>query len=65
MVVHVVPAAGFGPGQARRILAALAENLPGLPLRLEVVEAIARTPAGKLRPVVSHAEAAPSAEVVP
>jgi phenylacetate-CoA ligase len=64
VVVHVVPAAGFGPGQARRILATLADNLPGLPLSLEVVEAIARTPAGKLRPVVSHAESARAPEVV-
>ena len=64
VVVHVVPGAGFGPGQARRILATLADNLPGLPLRLEVVETIARTPAGKLRPVVSHAAASPTAEGV-
>jgi phenylacetate-CoA ligase len=56
--VHVVPGAGFGPGQAQQILAVLTDNLPGLPLRLEVVETIARTPAGKLRPVVSHAAAA-------
>jgi phenylacetate-CoA ligase len=64
VVVQTVPAAGFGAVHQRRILDTLAANLPGLPLSLQVVDAIARTPAGKLRAVVSAVEAARGPQVL-
>jgi phenylacetate-CoA ligase len=63
--VRVVPGAGFDAAHARRILDTLAANLPGLPLGLQVVEAIPRTPAGKLRAVVSEAAGSLAAQARP
>jgi phenylacetate-CoA ligase len=62
VVVQAVPGAGFDAAHGRRILEALGDNLPGLPLSLELVAAVARTPAGKLRVVVSEVEARRSVE---
>jgi phenylacetate-coenzyme A ligase PaaK-like adenylate-forming protein len=54
VIVRVVPRPGFQEKSRAEIQQAVAANLPGLPVRLELVSAIPRTRANKLRPVVSE-----------
>ncbi len=57
IVVLVVPREGYTSSAGDEILRVLGANLPGVALRLEVVDAIERTGAQKWRPVVSLARA--------
>ncbi|MFN2386441.1 MAG: phenylacetate--CoA ligase family protein [Thermoanaerobaculia bacterium] len=53
--VLVVPAPGFGPQDARKIEDALSQRLgSGVRVRIEPIEAVPRTSAGKFRAVVSR-----------
>lgn len=62
--VLVVPNDRYTAAAGDDILRVLAENLPGVPLRLQLVESIERTQANKWRPVITHVKrAAPAAAV--
>lgn len=52
--VLVVPNERFTDATGAEIVRVLAESLPGIPIRLQRVTAIARTEAGKWRPVITH-----------
>jgi phenylacetate-CoA ligase len=60
VTVRVVPARGFTAHSQSVILQIVRANLPGLDVRVELVEHIARTKANKWRPVLT--EAAPLGE---
>jgi phenylacetate-CoA ligase len=55
VALEVVKAPGFTGQDEVEILKVIRGNLPGLPVTFRECESIPRTPAGKLRPVVSHA----------
>ncbi len=57
--LQLVPRAGFGPEHKRRIEAALAANLPAIPIAIRLLTAIPRTAAHKWRPVVSEVKRDP------
>jgi hypothetical protein len=50
----IVPKNGFGEESRRRIENIVKANLPGLDLKIEMVEQVPRTMANKWRPVVSE-----------
>jgi phenylacetate-CoA ligase len=50
----IVPKNGFGEENRRKIENIVAANLPGLDLKIELVEQVPRTKANKWRPVVSE-----------
>jgi hypothetical protein len=50
----IVPKNGFGEESRRKIESIVAANLPGLDLKIEIVEQVPRTIANKWRPVVSQ-----------
>ena len=52
--VLVVPNDRYTAAAGDDIVRVLAENLPGVPLRLQLVDAIERTQANKWRPVITH-----------
>ena len=52
--MRLVPAPDFSTENAGRILEILRANLPGVPVRVDLVDTIARSQANKLRPVVSE-----------
>ncbi|HEV8511016.1 MAG TPA: hypothetical protein VGQ48_11255 [Gemmatimonadales bacterium] len=52
--LRLVPARGFTPESQHQILQTVRANLPGLEVRLALMEDIPRTRASKLRPVVSE-----------
>lgn len=52
--ILVVPGERFTDATSAEIVRVLAENLPGIPIRLQRVPEIARTEAGKWRPVITH-----------
>lgn len=54
--LELVARRGFGEESRRMIHETVAANLPGLPLKVTVVERIERTRANKWRPVVSEVE---------
>jgi len=60
--LKIVPRNGFGEESRRRILATLADNLPDLPVTIELVKDIPRTKANKWRPVVSEVETQPNGD---
>jgi len=53
--IRIVPGAGYNPEHGRHLTGVVSENLPGVPLSLQVVDEIARTRAGKRQPVISEA----------
>lgn len=52
--VNIVPRNSFGDESRRGLLAMMAMNFQGLPIKIEVVEEIPRTKANKWRPVISE-----------
>ena len=50
----IVPKIGFGEESRRQIEDVVTANLPGLDLKIELVEQVPRTKANKWRPVVSE-----------
>ncbi|MEP7380618.1 MAG: hypothetical protein ABI910_02975 [Gemmatimonadota bacterium] len=56
--VLIVPNERYAPAAGDDILRVLRENLPGVPLRLQLVDAIERTQANKWRPVITHVKRA-------
>lgn len=54
--LEIVPKRGFGEESRRMIQETMAANLPGLPLRVVLVERVERTRANKWRPVVSEVD---------
>ncbi len=56
--VLVVPNDRYTAAAGDDIIRVLAENLPGVPLRLQLVEAIERTQANKWRPVLTNVKRA-------
>lgn len=53
--ILIVPNESYTPDEGRTILQILGGNLPGLELRLELVDDIPRSTANKWRPVITHA----------
>jgi hypothetical protein len=54
----IVPKNGFGEESRRKIEHIVTSNLPGLDLKIELVEQVPRTKASKWRPVVSEVKSA-------
>jgi hypothetical protein len=54
-----VPRHGFAEESRVGILKVVSDNLPGVPVELSIVDAVPRTAASKLRPVVSEVAAPP------
>ena len=54
VTIRVVPLAGLSDEHERTILRTVEANLPGIPIRFERVQAIARTASNKRRPVISE-----------
>jgi phenylacetate-CoA ligase len=52
--LQVVPQAGFDESSLRGIEETVTANLPGLPIKIEVTEAVARSKSNKWRPVISE-----------
>ena len=52
--LQLVPQKEFDEGSLRKIHETLTANLPGLPIKIEVKEAVVRTKSNKWRPVVSE-----------
>jgi phenylacetate-CoA ligase len=52
--VNIVPRNSFGDESRRSLLALMAMNFQGLPIKIEMVEEIPRTKANKWRPVISE-----------
>lgn len=59
--LQIVPMAGFGEEDRRDIEHIIASNLPGLLLRINLVQQVERNRASKLRPVVSEVVSTKSA----
>ncbi|MFN8574343.1 MAG: hypothetical protein U0132_19990 [Gemmatimonadaceae bacterium] len=53
--ILVVPDRNYSEAEGRKILEVLSKNLPGLLLRLQLVDEISRGNSNKWRPVVTHA----------
>jgi phenylacetate-CoA ligase len=54
VTIRVVAKGNFTPDVEKEILRLASANLPGVPVLISVVDSIARTPAGKLRLVISE-----------
>jgi phenylacetate-CoA ligase len=52
--LQIVPITGFGEHDRQAIEATISANLPGLPLRIALVQQVERNHSSKLRPVVSE-----------
>ena len=57
ITLEVVKDDAFEPGHREAILKVLRDNLPEVTIRMEELEEIPTTPAGKRKPVVSHVKA--------
>ncbi|MEO6445866.1 MAG: hypothetical protein ABIZ91_16835 [Gemmatimonadaceae bacterium] len=55
--VLLIPHDAYSPAAGEHILKVLGDNLPGLTMRLQLVDDIPRTGASKWRPVITHAAA--------
>ncbi|HEX2269271.1 MAG TPA: hypothetical protein VHH35_07050, partial [Pyrinomonadaceae bacterium] len=53
--LQIVPQGDFEEGSLRQIQEILTANLPGLPIRIELKDAVVRTKSNKWRPVISEA----------
>ncbi len=52
--LQVVPQKEFNERSLRKIQETLTANLPGLPIKIELKEAVVRTKSNKWRPVISE-----------